>query len=277
MLGWLSLWAFDARARRHDRRHSWFQWTVTASLFIAVIGLAIGFEHPRADWMKFYPFRLADVLLPVSVSLLIARRFGSASEPAAGQVAANWRHPANWRPLSMWLATVASVLFGLSLLNPLGEDPTRTRTPPKLWIDVIGKWFWPPEDEDDRSKLSPELWDDWIAMCDWVRANTPADTVVLTPRYSWAFKWYAERAEYVSLKDCPQDPRGIVEWHRRVMYWVKWKEAHFENGDDGYTEAELRSLARETGIHYVIAHRSLPISAPAVHTTRKFAVYKVSE
>lgn len=38
--------------------------------------------------------------------------------------------------------------------------------------------------------------------------ESATNALILTPRKS-AFKWMAERAEYVCYKDCPQDAAGI--------------------------------------------------------------------
>jgi hypothetical protein len=77
-LGWLIGWKAGPRGAGWNWLHRLTAW----SLAFALVGLAIGFgprppqEMPGYEWrmflLKFYPFRLADVLLPLMVSLLAA-------------------------------------------------------------------------------------------------------------------------------------------------------------------------------------------------------------
>ena len=98
---------------------------------------------------------------------------------------------------------------------------------------------------------------DWRDVCRWIRENTPEDTVVWTPRGSWAFKWYAERAEYVSRKDCPQDAAGILEWNDRM--------------NDSFGEA----FRHEKHMNFAIFHQdSLPIKP--VYENASYRIYDLS-
>ncbi|MEO9594855.1 DUF6798 domain-containing protein, partial [Rhodopirellula bahusiensis] len=50
-----------------------------------------------------------------------------------------------------------------------------------------------------------------------VRASTPEDAVLLTPRHQQTFKWYAHRAEVVNWKDTPQNAVALREWAKRFL------------------------------------------------------------
>jgi hypothetical protein len=73
---WLIGWRFGPR----DRAWAWLHQLTAWSLAFALVGLVIGWgprppqEMPGYEWrmhlLKFYPFRLADVLLPAAVSLI---------------------------------------------------------------------------------------------------------------------------------------------------------------------------------------------------------------
>jgi hypothetical protein len=174
-------WEFNER---------WFAWFVGASIAIALIGVAMGYgERPierleqitlRYRLLKFYPFRLADVMLPVAVSITVAglAAYGLA-KLGGGSTGARMR---------CWL--VFGSLMAFSLLFPAVDQ--------------------------NPSRMSEEQLRDWLDACRWIREETPKGSMVWTPTNSWAFKWYAERAEYVSRKDCPQDAKGIIEWNRRM-------------------------------------------------------------
>ncbi len=172
----------------------WFAWFVGASIGIALIGVGLGYgERPiqsldeitlRYRLLKFYPFRLADVMLPIAASITMA---GLAARGLGNGLANLWGGP-NRARVRCWLVFGSLMAFSL-LTSAVDQNPSR---------------------------MSQEQLRDWLDVCRWIREETPADVMVWTPTNSWAFKWYAERAEYVSRKDCPQDSKGIIEWNRRM-------------------------------------------------------------
>ena len=100
---------------------------------------------------------------------------------------------------------------------------------------------------DARPPFTPAQLADWLDVCRWVEHNTPQNALILTPtQQTWAFKWYAQRAEYVSYKDCPQDGPGIVEWNNRLLYLADWTAHHAETG---YTAADMAPLRAGHFVH----------------------------
>jgi hypothetical protein len=172
----------------------WFAWFTGASIAIALIGVSLGYgERPiqsldqitlRYRLLKFYPFRLADIMLPAAVSITVA---GLAAQGLGDGLANLWGSASRARN-RCWL--LFSCFFIYSLFAP-AVDRNPSRMP--------------------EAQLA-----DWLDACRWIRENTPADALVWTPTNSWAFKWHAQRAEYVSRKDCPQDAQGIIEWNKRM-------------------------------------------------------------
>ena len=69
---------------------------------------------------------------------------------------------------------------------------------------------------DPRYATGSDRQVDWIAVCQWIRDNTPPDSLWFTPKYQQSFKWYAERAEVVCWKDVPQDNAAVLEWFQRI-------------------------------------------------------------
>ncbi len=70
------------------------------------------------------------------------------------------------------------------------------------------------ENESPEQELA--TYRDWLAVCAWIREETPEDSLWLTPRYQQTFPWYALRAEVVNWKNVPQDAEKIVEWSQRM-------------------------------------------------------------
>jgi hypothetical protein len=191
----------------------WWTGYVVATGLFAAAGWLVGYG-PRPiqmmsgyEWrmalLKFYPFRLFDLLLPIAVSLVLPRLLPQ-----------------------RWVCLVAAVGLGWALVSHHVRPPA--------------------------NQLSPAVQADWRDVCRWVAANTPNDPVFLTPDEAEAFKWFAQRAEYVNRKDCPQDAAGIVKWNDRQRKITKWSEASF-NDDQTYSLEELRKLVQLTnGVRFAI-------------------------
>ena len=110
-------------------------------------------------------------------------------------------------------------------------------------------------------------------MCRWIRNETPDDALVLTPRESLDFKWFAERAEYVCYKDCPQDAAGILEWDRRLWFLHEWT---LESSSDGrYDKEDLLELNRRTGCDFLLTRILGPFSSQPIHTVGEWRLYRV--
>ncbi|MCC7419419.1 MAG: hypothetical protein IT428_03970 [Planctomycetaceae bacterium] len=194
----------------------------------------------RTRLLKFYPFRLADMLIPTAVALtattlgfrlLASERHGPASEE-------HQRHP----PL---LAAAVGVTIAFALGNG--------------WVQRV------------RPPIAPWRIAAWRDVCAWVKGNAPRETVFITPQVSWAFKWFAERPEYVSYKDCPQDPAGLVEWNRRLLLLDRWATDEFH---DGFSVDALRKLRRLTGATHVLARDLGPFAVEPIYRNE---VYQVIE
>jgi Domain of unknown function (DUF6798) len=242
-----------ARLAQRRRVHitpalQWFMWMVAAAVFVAFAGWLIGWGprpahrmplgHLRIALLKFYPFRLADVLVPLLLSVLLVRRgegwrkAGTASRRWTGVMFAG-----------CGVAFVVAVLLPGADRNPGGMDRDTER--------------------------------EWLDVCEWVCDHTPDDSLVYAVHESWAVKWYAQRPEYVSFKDCPQDAAGIVEWYNRLRLLRDWSHRAF--ADDTADTAELDELHRETGISYLISREWGQLQRRPVYCNGTFCVYALTE
>jgi hypothetical protein len=245
--------------RRTDRSaaESFFATFVLGTMLIAVVGILIGLgPRPietmpwykfRMSLLRFYPFRLFDAVLPMAFAVAVAEWFAARPDQPEAQASVSVGQASNRQPVATVLCVVVlcAVIVVAATLAPTANGRPTILTGRRL--------------------------DDWRAACGWIATNTPANAVMLTPEESWAFKWYAERAEYVNLKDCPQDAAGIVEWNRRLKFLGKWTSDNYE--DEQYDADELRSLRQRTGITHIVASRLGPIVTDPVYENRSFRVY----
>jgi hypothetical protein len=238
----------------------WFFWFVIGSGLVALGGFAVGWrfgppEHVRnylLPWrwldyplrwklLKLYPFRLFDAMLPIAVAITLAG------------LARRWCERACQLPNARHRRTVPVIwlLFAAPALAAV------LRVPP-----------------DARPPMSAAELADWLDVCRWIEGNTPPDALILTPtQQSWAFKWYAQRAEFVNYKDCPQDGPGIVEWNKRLLFLKEWSASNLRQE---YTAAQLAPL-RERGITYVVALRLGPFDFKPVFQNATFRVYRLQD
>lgn len=221
-------------------------WIVVGASLIALAGVLAGFgPRPaknmpfyleRMSLLKFYPFRLFDVVVPLTASLQLTRLIS--------------------RQLSTVTArtkTIGSLLCGTVLLSVMAG----------------GEWR--------RERLhKPTVFDSpkWHEVCRWIKGHTPENALIQTPVHNQNFKWFAERAEYVSYKDVPQDNRSLVEWNRRMNFLSKWYQQH--RADGIYTSDELRSLRAETGITHILTDRLGPFELSPSYTNGTFRVYDLA-
>ena len=250
--GLLLFWLWARRLTSNTPSERFFSRFVAASLLIAVVGwlIAVG-ERPvttdmiennehwmrwRMPLMKFYAFRLFDVVLPIAASVtfvgLVLRKQCRDHGSSA----------------SVWVRIGFSLIGGYALLGA-SQAP-------------------------HASKMPADRRGDWLAVCRWIDENLEEEASFVTPRDSWAFKWYAQRAEFVSFKDCPQDAGGIVEWNSRLALLRKWGQNDY---DEGYSVEALRRLRKLTGATHLVTWRLGPMAIVPIHRQGKYSVYVLPE
>ena len=120
---------------------------------------------------------------------------------------------------------------------------------------------------------SDQQFRDWKTACKWFQQNTSPDSLVMTPRESYGFKWFAERAEYVAYKDCPQDGAGILEWNRRLWYLNAWSSQ--SSADGMYDTADLHRFKEETTCDYIVTRILGPFQDSPVYSVGEWRIYQI--
>ncbi len=214
-----------------------------ASVAIALAGVIIGWHVVEArdmegwEWraalLKFYPFRTFDALLPIFSGLLVGLSLQQLMADRRKELA----------------AVIVFVFCGLPFVPA-----------------TLKRGFVP-------LGYTADQFAEWQAACIWIQKETPPGTLFLTPRESFAFKWMAERAEYVCYKDCPQDAAGILEWQRRLWWLNHWT---LKSSTDGvYNRADLEELRAETGCDFVLTRILGPFETAPVWQGKVWQVIKV--
>ena len=225
LAGWLGVMGWRRTSDLPAVRHARPAWVVfvLSMVLVAGVGVAVGW-HSGSAWtmphrdlrawlLKFYPFRLADVVVPLAFAV------------AVGSLLDDWRRRgAGGRTVAVTGLTIAAVVGALLL-------PAPDRYP---------------------DRLKPAKRADWRAVCRYIREQTPADALVISPPTTWGFRWWARRAEYVNYKDMPQDAASLLEWQRRFGVLHNWSEAVVSRP---ITAGDLHDLQRLTGADYLVLPR----------------------
>ena len=227
---------------------------VGAALAVSLAGWLVALVEPVAPVaahavLRFYWFRLADVLVPFALAAAAA-----AVLEVDGGCRAAFRAPPNA------VRAVAVALLVLDLAAESAHWPLPGRAvPPRA-----------------DSKVDPAAWAD---ACDWVRGHVPADACFLTPRGAASFTWRTGRREVVSWKNMPQDARSLVEWRRRIV------DCFSRDGGIANMESTTAALGidrvREIAERYAADHAIVPLASaaslpyPRLHENSVYAVIRL--
>jgi hypothetical protein len=168
-----------------------FRRFVAAAMGLAVVGFVLGLlasvaQLLAASVLRFYWFRMTDILAPAGVAV-VALEFLS-QQRATKKRYVCWMYAA--------LITVSVFDFWTQALHFAWRPPA--------WTPVTSR----------ADKFMVDA--DWRDVCRWANEHTPPGTIFITPKSSNSFKWYSGRDEAATWKDMPQDANSVLEWHRRL-------------------------------------------------------------
>jgi hypothetical protein len=236
---------------------------VLCSLLLVGCGILVSWilwSHPPllAAALRYYWFRMADVLLPIgAVFAWLSWLRTPSSRDTAASVRATRTIATASLSLTVLVALVYLVSHGSQVLSadrPRGDGPTKV-------LDLA----------------------DWCAACDWARENTAPDALFITPKSTQSFKWRAQRSELATWKDMPQDAAGIVEWWQRLvdLYGLEteapnaWTNAWRLESLNERAPAELRALGYKYGARYLLVESDLPLELPRRYANKSYACYEL--
>lgn len=251
LVGFFALWYFVRAAEQTNTTSRLVRLLrfAAGSLVLSVVALLWHLVHwndpaGAASLLKYYWFRLADIAVPVAVSLT-----------------------AVWL-IDRWVARRSRLVFAAvaaAILLP-------------CWhlLSVSGRRFVDPTPPADQRAGDYSAWRD---TCDWVRENTPADALFLTPYSSQSFTWNADRPELVTWKNVPQDARALITWRDRYrdVFWhidATGERVRYTSLAEQGTK-RIRQLAERYEIDYVVTREYPPLQLPVAFTNGYYTVYAI--
>ena len=227
------------------------------ALAISLVGVAVSLAEPLAPaavlgLLRFYWFRLADVIVPLALAAATA---GLLEDTAVCRRVLGI-------PATLVRAAVG-VLLALDVAAQSAHWPGRRGEPVAPRADA---------------KVDAAGWAD---VCAWVRGNVPAEACFLTPRGSASFTWRTDRREVVSWKNSPQDARSLVEWRRRIAdcFSPSGGLADMERATAALGPERVRLAAQRYGADHAIVPLDSPrlaeMPGERIHANGAYAVYRL--
>lgn len=253
------VWLALAWAMRRDTAGRAWRGFVHGSLLIALGGVAIAWtllpwSYIRVDLLRFYWFRLSDVMIPLGVSL--------------GLVIACSRLLTIQRRAGLIFAGLLIGVAGWYVGDQISEIATMP-APRSFRVD-----------QSLSAEVQRARFDDWVAACDWARTNTLPEDRFLTPRMQSTFKWYARRPEVVTWKDVPQDAPGLVAWWERLrdIYRVTDETGHrrWASSLSELPAERLRELSAEYDATYVLTRAEPRIALDVAYQNNSYTIYRIA-
>jgi hypothetical protein len=247
------VWVWLCRKMSNEPRLRLLSEMVNAVLLIVVAGLAIDLlqfydEALAARLLRFYWFRMSDVVVPMGVALagtwLVAQSV--ASDPRRGL---------------RWLAVVAAmVVFHVGALSERRVEGVMSYT--------------------DQGGSNPA----WRKACQWVVESDVIEPNArfITPMISQTFKWYTGRPEVGNFKEVPQDAASIVVWLDRLKDIFARDTTTAQTPDEQWYRSladrdpkDIRRLAAKYGADYVLTFCDPLLPLPVVYKNAYYVIYKM--
>lgn len=235
--GLILFWNFLAARPRFSHGEMTFRTLIYATLFIALCGWGINLfvtiaPDFTASLLRYYWFRLADVILPLGASILSLElvlsgaplwgwqkeswekeskngAFRSESAPSGRNLSREERKKARRKArllerIQERRAARVRILFLACLVFMAGSlvftSATRFTKPMK-----------------PRSCSGASCGQTWLELCQFVRENTEKTDVFVVPYTTRTFRWFTGRPEVGVWKDVPQDAQGLMDWWQRMQ------------------------------------------------------------
>lgn len=254
----LLFWVAIAARPAHDPRLNKVRAFVIAALAISLAGMLLSFATAsfpewKAALLRYYWFRLADVMVPVGIAL-------SAAVGLAGRTSMRRHKDAMFRVrFAVWLSLLLALVVA-------------ARGNYAAW-----NWFQNLPRSDKADKVLSH--DDWRDACQWVAEHSPPDTLAITPRMAQTFTWYTGRGQVVSWKDLPQDAVAVVQWWHRLeeIYGMPHPEFQHRWRDTlaSLSPRRLRELADKYHASYLVVEADPPLDLPRLYANGSYAVYRL--
>ncbi len=190
----------------------------------------------------------------------------------------SWNHPLRLKVLKFYPFRLADIALPFLIAIRLTDGGRRLwKDHAKLSLPVVGGLLlvmglvWTPLPRPSMMTIQEEQ--HWKSACRWIRLRTEPGALVGMANEDWAVRWWSHHPVYLSFKDCPQDPAGILEWRRRRQTIYRWSQQAQADGE--LSLADLHRLHALTGIDYLLVSRYEGFLTEPVFRSGPFKIYAI--
>jgi len=226
-----------------------------STLIFALLGFGFFFTD-NTHLLKYYFFRLPDVMLPFSAFLLV---FSFLSIWNPDRFA--WYFPR----IRYFAGITVSVLLLVWAAVPFTRGMVKFARDPQNF--VYGQNVGSPKRQ----------------MFEWIKMHLAEDATFIIPPQEERFYVGAERAQFVSYKHSPQAEEEILEWYERMGFLNKGEPfREFEIDWTSLTEnydhlsaSNLLYIQRKYDMDYYIGTPARDLPFPVVYRNDTYAIYEL--
>lgn len=229
------------------------------SILLFGFGLLL-FACRLIPFLKYYWFRLADVMVPFLSLLLLV---------LGVQHTLIYLHPYTVRfvksgRMHLLIKGLASVIIIAMLAVSAWQIKVPSLRPDGPPLKLLNRHAKP--------------------MLTWIAEHTPRESVFLVDPLLWDFYIVARRAMFVSAKHVPHLDSDILEWFERMLLCNGGKQpdhmdirALLQLHRNFYRlePSFLRDLAQRYGIHYYLGKSAHPLPFPSIHSVAGYTLYHI--
>ena len=254
---------------------------VYAAMLIFAAGWAINLfiaaaPELTASLLRFYFFRLTDVMLPLGCAMLAVQvcclpavipeeKKNTAEVKKHRQNHRQRRRVRVDRPVARKI--FLTLLIGVSVVH-VYYCAARVITPAAPRNCPAAAKSWP-----------------WKDLCEAAKLHTEPGETFIVPYTYRTFTWYSGRNVVVTWKDMPQDAKNLGEWWTRIqsLYY-----GHMEDKDGILRYGRLKKfsdtprerfpqMAKRYGVKYLVAMNDdmKGLSFPVVYRNEEFSVWRI--
>lgn len=220
------------------------------------IGLAIAPFDTQGKLLQYYPFRVGDVMLPLSACFILICVLEEFAKTNIGGV----------------VLLISLVIFGWVCSIQFKEFRGQ----------LVKIQHFPAEAQEAKS--------DWKDMCAWIRQHTPKSALVISPPAEFAnFSWLSERPTLVKYKLLPQNKAGLLSWYTRLNdlsgVTNPWQTKPGERlkssqvreklteGYNGLTTDQIRTLMVKYQSKYFVTDIKHSLDFPIAYQNSQYVLY----
>ena len=228
------------------------------SICLFLAGLCI-YWIGNISWLRFYWFRLADVMVPFMMPLIL---FGYLSHLELKQAGKNETLHALENKLSAAPKYSSAIILILVVLISL--------------VNFVGT-----VQINKTQQLADQ---DEMSMLTWISTNTPRDSVFLADPMLSDFYLVAQRSTFCSYKHLPSYADEILIWFDRLTA-CNGGQSITENGIAlmselqtnfyNLSEDQIDALARKYQLSYFLGNSTSEVDYPILFTSGRYTLYKI--